>query len=229
MVEHRQMRLHTAKKSSLQSLNNIAAFVLGFCCLTPTFEFKTYLVFVAIAVWGGSAGLGLYVTTILNCKQAYTYLGMIGWILITVAMMVFCPDMNSGGLYTGLLTSVICIETMKNNLINKDYAAIKWIAFFSFVLYIIVIGRALSLGGTDSDVYRLNKASGVMNEAIGNFGIYYSVVFTVPLGLFFAFKKNIKFRLVAVALLVLSLLLLFFAQYTIAFIVEISLLLIWLL
>lgn len=228
MGEHGQIKLYTPKKSSLQILNNMAAFVLAFCCLTPTFVFKTYLVLIAIAVWGWSAVFGLYGTAVLNSKRTYMYFGMIGWLLITAAMMIFRPEMNAGGLYTGLLTSVICIETLRNNLISKDFSVIKRLAFFSLILYVLILGRALFLGGTDSNVYRLNKASGVMNESIGNFGLYYLVVFTLPLGLFFAFKKKIKHRWLVIALAVVSLLLLLFAQYTIAFIVEIALLLIWL-
>ncbi len=228
MGEHGQIKLYTPKKSSLQILNNMAAFVLAFCCLTPTFVFKTYLVLIAMAVWGGSAIIGLYGPAVLKSKHVYMYLGIIGWIAITAAIIVFRPELNSGGLYTGLLTSAVCIETLRNNLINKDFYAIKWLAFFSLVLYVIVIGRALLLGGTDSNIYRLNKASGVMNETIGNFGIYYLVVFTVPFGLFFTFKKNTKYRWLAIVLTVLSALLFLFAQYTIAFIVEIALLLVWL-
>jgi hypothetical protein len=156
------------------------------------------------------------------------YLGMVGWFGITIALMIFDPEANRGGLYTGLLTSVICIETLRNNLINKDFSAIKALAFFSIVLYIIVLGRALLIGWTNSSVYRLNKDSGVINEAVGNFGLYYLAVFTLPVGLFFSCKKRMKHRWLSFLLICVSLLLLLFAQYTIAFIVETILLLIWL-
>ncbi|MBE5733690.1 MAG: hypothetical protein E7347_01410 [Clostridiales bacterium] len=217
----------TNKKTNQQLINNISAFILAFCCMVPSFSGKTIIVLFAMFLWGASAMLGKYSRYVFNSNENYIYLGMFGWGLMTIAIILIRPQLNAGGLYTGLLTSVICIETFRNNLINRDFSIIKALAFFTVVLYVIVLVRALLIGGFNSDVYRLNKTSGLMNESIGNFGIYYLIVFTIPVGLFFSFKKNCKYRLLALALTLVSILLLFAAQYAIAFITEISLLLIW--
>ena len=215
-------------KSQMQKLNNALAFLLAFCCLTPSFSLKTSITMAIIVMWFASIIIGKYMINALNSTRVYMYLGLLGFLLITIIIIVIRPDMNSGGLYTGLLTSVICLETLRNNLINRDVSALKNVALFSIVIYVLVLARALIIGGTNTDVYRLNKSSGVMNETIGNFGIYYSAVFTFPIGMFFLINKKSKKKILSLALMGVSFVLLIFAQYTISFIVEISILLIWL-
>lgn len=220
--------LYKPQKTDWQSINNIAAFVLGACCLWPSFGGKTLVVFVAIAVWIATAFLGKYGTFVLSSNNGFMYFGMLGWMLITALMIIVNPEFNAGGLYTGLMTGVICIETIRNNLINHDFSAIKTFAFCSCILYVIVIARALLIGGSDSNVYRLNITSGFINETIGNFGLYYSVVFTIPIALFILFDKGCKNKWLAFALLGVSVVLLLFAQYTIALIIEIATFFVWL-
>ena len=221
-------KLYDQQKTDWQVINNIAALILGACCLLPSFGGKTYVVFLAIAVWMATAFLGKYGSFVLTSSNAFMCIGMLGWMAITALIIVFKPELNEGGLYTGLLTGVICIETFRNNVINRDFSAIKLFAICSCILYIVVMARALIIGGTNSGVYRLNVNSGHVNEEIGNFGLYYSIIFTIPIALFFLFDKGSKDKWIAIALLIVSVLLLLFAQYTIAFIIEIATFLIWL-
>lgn len=194
--------------------------LIALCTIGPSFRGKKILYALGILLWLALAAEGTFLQHILKGNGAKWILGMVPWVIMTVLVIVILPGLNSSSMYTSLLFSFISLIIVYKYIVDNDTGTLQFIARISLILYLVFLARAMIIAGNDSSIYRLNKASGIDNEKVGTFGIYYVAPLIMPIGFFYTVNYKGYRRIIGLIMCAITALLMVWAQYSIAFMLE---------